>query len=112
MSGRVYRVTMFKIPEPEGQQELIEAYKVLAQDQKKNGNPYILSMTTGRVFDEHRSQGWTVVNESEFASVDDMRYYDDNCEAHAALKAKAKTFGIVGGPSGILTVYFEAGATL
>ncbi|KAI0595226.1 stress responsive A/B barrel domain-containing protein [Biscogniauxia sp. FL1348] len=112
MSGRIHRVTMFKVPEPEGQQRLIEAYKVLAQNQKRDGKPYILSTVTGRVIDEQRSHGWTVVNKSEFASIEDMRYYDEACEAHAALKAKAKTFGITGGPAGVLMACFHADATL
>jgi hypothetical protein len=53
-----------------------------------------------------------VVAKSEFASLEDMRYYDDADEAHASLKSKAKTYGIEGGPSGVLTVWFEAGASL
>lgn len=42
----------------------------------------------------------------------DMKYYDDECEAHAALKKYAKgTLTIEGGPTGVLTVFFEAKAT-
>jgi hypothetical protein len=53
-----------------------------------------------------------VVSKTEFASMDDMKYYDDKCEAHAALKAFAKeNLTIEGGPSGVLTVFFEATAT-
>ncbi|KAI1485480.1 hypothetical protein F5X96DRAFT_659837 [Biscogniauxia mediterranea] len=77
----------------------------------QDGRPYILSTVTGRVIDEQRSQGWTVVNKSEFISLEDMRYYDEACEAHAALKTKAKTFGITGGPAGVLTAYFHPDAT-
>lgn len=40
-----------------------------------------------------------------------VRYYDEGDAAHAALREKAKReCGIVGGPAGVLTVYFEAGA--
>ncbi|CAJ2503884.1 Uu.00g112780.m01.CDS01 [Anthostomella pinea] len=126
MAGRINRITMFKIPEPEGQQKMLDAYKTLSMDQKKDGAPYILSMTTSRVMDDSRSQGWTVVSQAEFASIDDMRCmhyreslnsnkiakmsvdYDEECEAHGALKAKAKTMGIAGGPQGVMTVYFPA----
>lgn len=31
----IHRVTMFKIPNPENQSKLIEAYKTLGRDQKK-----------------------------------------------------------------------------
>lgn len=60
-----------------------------------------------------RSQGWTVVAETRFASLVDMRYYDEVDAAHAALREKAKReCGIVGGPAGVLTVYFEAGVSV
>lgn len=35
MAGRINRITMFKLPDPEAQKKLIEAYKTLGQDQKK-----------------------------------------------------------------------------
>ncbi|ORY55293.1 stress responsive A/B barrel domain-containing protein [Pseudomassariella vexata] len=112
MAGRIHRITMFKLPDPEGQQKLIDAYKTLGQKQKKDGKPYILSMTTGPAMEDPRSQGWTVVSKTEFASLNDMKYYDDQCEAHAELKSLAKGLGIQGGPAGVMTVYFEAAATL
>ncbi|KAI0125263.1 hypothetical protein BJ170DRAFT_598084 [Xylariales sp. AK1849] len=112
MAGRIHRVTMFKIPEPESQGKLVEAYKTLSQKQKKDGKPYILAVTAGPVMDDPRTQGWTVVSKTEFASLDDMKYYDNECEAHASLKAYAKGLGIQGGPSGVMTVYFEAGTSL
>ncbi|KAI1263895.1 stress responsive A/B barrel domain-containing protein [Xylariaceae sp. FL1019] len=113
MAGKVHRITMFKLPDPEAQQKLIEAYHQLAKDQQKDdGKPYILSMTTGKVMDDPRSQGWTVVNKAEFANLADMRYYDENCKAHGELKAKAKTYGISGGAQGVIAVYFEAAGTL
>ena len=69
-------------------------------------------MSTGPALDDPRSQGWTVVSKTEFASLDDMRYYDEQCEAHAALKSAAKNYGIEGGPAGVVTVYYEATASL
>ncbi|KAK7757671.1 hypothetical protein SLS62_000048 [Diatrype stigma] len=109
---------MFKIPNPEDQQRLVEEYDVLAKNSRKDGKPYILSMHVGRQLTDGnnnenvdpRSQGWTVVAETRFASLADMRYYDEADAAHAALREKAKKgCGIVGGPAGVLTVYFEAG---
>ena len=35
MAARVHRVTSFKIPDPANQKRLLEAYKVLAAEQKK-----------------------------------------------------------------------------
>ncbi|KAK9779904.1 putative Stress responsive A/B barrel domain-containing protein [Seiridium cardinale] len=112
MAGRIHRVTMFKLPEPEHQKQLIEAYRTLSKNQQKDGKPYILSLDAGSAKDDPRSQGFTVVSKTNFASLDDMKYYDEKCEAHAALKAFAKqNLTIQGGPSGVLTVYFEAGAS-
>jgi hypothetical protein len=54
-----------------------------------------------------RSQGFTFVAKSEFASLDDLKYYDTGCEAHTTLKAGAKELGI----EGIMTVYFSAAVT-
>jgi len=34
--------------------------------------------------------------------LDDMRYYDDKCEAHQTFKAKAKNLGV----DGVMTVYY------
>ena len=40
---------------------------------------------------------------SVFSSKEDMDYYDNECEAHKALKAVAKELN-----EGIMTVYFES----
>ncbi|KAI0862953.1 stress responsive A/B barrel domain-containing protein [Xylaria cubensis] len=110
MSSRIHRVTMFKLPSPPDQMKLLEAYKVLEREHKKeDGKPYILSMKTGVTISDPRSRGWTVVNKAEFASLEDMQYYDKECKAHAALKEKVKTLGIQGGVLyGVMVVYFEA----
>ena len=39
---------------------------------------------------------------SEFSSLDDMKYYDDECEAHKTLKIGAKSLGV----EGVMTVYY------
>ncbi|KAK1953635.1 stress responsive A/B barrel domain-containing protein [Colletotrichum sublineola] len=104
MAGRIHRVTMFKIADEAQQKELIEQYKVLQSTQKKGGKPYILSLVVGHSADDPRAQGFNVVCKSEFASLEDMKYYDDECPAHAALKVYAKEKLSV---AGLLSVYFE-----
>jgi hypothetical protein len=37
-----------------------------------------------------RTQGYNVLAYTTFSSLDDVKYYDEKCEAHAALKAFAK----------------------
>jgi len=55
------------------------------------------------VHDDRRAQGYTVAAKTEFASLEDMRFYDEQCPAHAALKEKVKDLGLTEVP---LTVYF------
>lgn len=45
---------------------------------------------------------------SEFASQEDMAFYDDGCVAHDVLRAAAKDLGMEGPP---MTVYFEPSVT-
>lgn len=46
------------------------------------------------------------MGKTTFASLDDMKYYDDGCEAHLALK---KNIGPrAGGPANIMTVYLDS----
>ncbi|KAH8662211.1 hypothetical protein BX600DRAFT_465853 [Xylariales sp. PMI_506] len=79
---------------------------------EQDGKPYILSLTAGRVMDDPRTQGFTIVSKTEFASLEDMRYYDNDCEAHGALKAVGATLNLEGGrETGLMTVYFEASAS-
>ncbi|KAK1990136.1 stress responsive A/B barrel domain-containing protein [Colletotrichum falcatum] len=104
MAGRIHRVTMFKIVDEGQQKQLIEQYKVLQSAQKKDGKPYILSLVVGHAADDPRAQGFTVVSKSEFASLEDMKYYDEDCAAHAELKAYVKANLAV---TGFMSVYFE-----
>jgi len=48
------------------------------------------------------------VAKSEFASKEDMAYYDDECAAHKVLKVAAKDFGI----TGMMMVYYTAAVTV
>ncbi|KAL0937730.1 stress responsive A/B Barrel domain-containing protein [Colletotrichum truncatum] len=104
MADRVHRVTMFKIADEGQRQALIEQYKVLGSTHKKDGKPYILSMVVGPAIDDPRSQGFTVVAKTEFASLEDMRFYDDECAAHGVLKSFVKEKLTVGG---VMSVYFK-----
>ena len=64
-------------------------------------------MAAGPAEPDQRSQGFTFVAKSEFASMDDMRFYDAECPAHQALKKEAMTLGV----EGLLTVYFKPQVT-
>ncbi|KAF4595262.1 stress responsive A/B barrel domain-containing protein [Ophiocordyceps camponoti-floridani] len=103
MAARIHRVTLFKLPKPADQQKLIDRYKTLLATNTRNGKPYILSLVAGVTEDDSRRDGFTVVSKTEFAAMDDMRYYDDECEAHAQLKAFAKNELTV---EGVLTAFF------
>ncbi|KAM7209659.1 hypothetical protein V8F20_000062 [Naviculisporaceae sp. PSN 640] len=100
----IHRTTMFKVPDPENQKKLVEAYRVLESEQQKNGKAYILRLSAGIAQEDPRSKGYTVVAETEFSSLEDMKYYDTECAAHGALKKKASTLGITEPP---LIIYFE-----
>lgn len=82
---------------------MAENYRVLSANATKDGKPYILSLHAGPIFEDPRSQGYTFAAKSEFASVEDMKYYDDECEAHKTLKANGKTLGI----EGMMMVYYD-----
>ncbi|PGH27935.1 hypothetical protein AJ80_00189 [Polytolypa hystricis UAMH7299] len=99
----ITRVTMFKIPDPEHQKQVLEKYKSLAKEAMKDGKLYILSLTAGRPHDDPRRKGYTVTAISRFASMEDMQYYDSQCAAHASLKQFV-------GPlkEDVMTVFFEA----
>ncbi|KAM3440698.1 hypothetical protein NHJ13734_003155 [Beauveria thailandica] len=102
MADRVHRVTMFKIPNKENQAKLIAAYAKVDQTNQKDGKPYIKSLIVGAAEEDPRSQGYTVVCKTEFASMDDMKFYDDGCPAHSEFKATARGLGV----EGIMTTYF------
>lgn len=68
----------------------------------QDGKPYILSAAVGTSIDDPRNKGFNISVKTTFASVEDMKYYDTECEAHKALKA-------VAGPvmEDVLTTYYE-----
>ncbi|EGS22929.1 uncharacterized protein CTHT_0014070 [Thermochaetoides thermophila DSM 1495] len=71
----IHRVTLFKVPDPANQKKLVK--------------PYILHCHAGQAKEDPRSKGYTVVAYTVFASLDDMKYYDTDCAAHAKLKKVA-----------------------
>ncbi|KAF5009554.1 hypothetical protein FDECE_4247 [Fusarium decemcellulare] len=112
MADRVHRITMFKLPSKDDQAKLLGQYKKLSASQQKvtpqtsaplDGKPYILSMVVGAADEDARSQGYTFVSKTEFANMDDMKYYDDGCQAHSELKGFVKTLGV----EGVMTVFFK-----
>ncbi|KAM0256731.1 hypothetical protein ACHAQJ_004799 [Trichoderma viride] len=103
MSERIQRVTMFKIPNKEDQQKLLELYRVVRDTNSKDGKPYILSMAAGACEPDQRSQGYDFAARFEFASLEDLRFYDNECPPHQALKAAAASLDV----KGIMTIYFK-----
>ena len=101
-SKPIHRVTLFKIPSEEDRTRLIDIYRDLPARALKDGKPYILSATVGPTFDDARNQGFTLAAYTTFATVEDMKFYDDECTGHAALKAVAKTVH-----KGAMMVYFQ-----
>lgn len=121
-SKKIYRLTLFKIPEKADQHKLIEMYREMPHKATKvctgvsaldflkqfsyneqGGQPYIIHVNVGEAIEDQRNQGYTLVATSVFASREDMEYYDNNCEAHAALKAVAKR-----SHNGAMMVFFES----
>ncbi|KAK3392960.1 hypothetical protein B0H63DRAFT_5414 [Podospora didyma] len=101
---RIHRTTMFKVPDAENQRKLMEAYQTLSKTQVKGDQPYILYVCAGLAADEPLSKGYTVVAHTMFKNVEDMRYFDNECAAHAAVKKTAASLGMTEPP---LAVYFE-----
>ncbi|KAI2900917.1 hypothetical protein CBS63078_6893 [Aspergillus niger] len=99
----IERITLFKIPNDADRDRVLEQYKVLAKTAVKDGKPYILSSAAGASIPDERNQGWNLSVKTTFASLEDMVYYDEQCEAHKALKA-------VVGPvrTDKLTTFFES----
>jgi len=97
-------MTLFKLPKSEDQDACLAAYSKMFEEALKDGKPYILTCDARKLHEDPRSNGYTVLGMTTFASLEDMKYYDDSCEAHTALK---KNIGPrAGGPTNIMTVYY------
>lgn len=57
----------------------------------------------GKSFPDVRNKGFNLSVKTTFASLDDMKYYDQECEAHKAFKAVA-----VPVKEDALVTYFES----
>ncbi|CAI7665880.1 unnamed protein product [Penicillium discolor] len=98
----IERITLFKIPNEADRARVLEQYKVLAKTATKDGKPYIIAAAVGASIPDPRNKGYNLSVKTTFASMDDMKYYDTECEAHKALKACA-------GPvkEDVLTTFYE-----
>ncbi|RMY81183.1 hypothetical protein D0864_08382 [Hortaea werneckii] len=73
----IQRSTCFKLKSPEDAQNMIDAYQTLEHTQQRRLN--IL-----RRMANHISAS------TKFANMEDVKYYDEQCEAHQKLKSFAK----------------------
>lgn len=64
-------------------------------------------MVAGPAEEGPRTKGYTFVNKTEFASMDDMRYYESECPAHGEVKKVLGEITI----DGMMTVFFKPQAT-
>ncbi|KAH7316494.1 hypothetical protein B0I35DRAFT_433225 [Stachybotrys elegans] len=60
-------------------------------------------MVVGPAEPDQRSQGYTLISKTEFASMEDMKFYDEECKAHAEIKKVVRSLAV----DGIMTVYFK-----
>ncbi|CBY00157.1 hypothetical protein IAQ61_011097 [Plenodomus lingam] len=97
----IRRVALFKVRKEEDRQKLLDMYNAMSTKAVKNGRPYIRSIEAGPTQQDARAQGYTVAATSIFESEEDQKYYDEECPAHAEMKAAAKGF-----VEGMLMVYF------
>jgi hypothetical protein len=103
----VQRITMFKVAASSDIPLFLEQYQTLAQEQKrvsgagreiinhvgwqmKAGWQTLHPVNAHQPVNDPRTQGYNVLAHTVFASLEDVKYYDEKCEAHAALKAFAK----------------------
>ena len=84
----IQRITLFRIVDDANIEPMLNAYRELEATAVKDGKPYILELKARRVHPEvqDRSKGYTFVAMSRFKGIEDMRYYDEECEAHKKLK--------------------------
>ncbi|OJJ44047.1 hypothetical protein ASPZODRAFT_72367 [Penicilliopsis zonata CBS 506.65] len=99
----IERITLFKISDDAAIDRVLEQYKVLAKTAEKDGKPYILNVAAGRSFPDPRNKGYNLSVKTRFASMEDMKYYDVECEAHKALKAV-----LLPVKEDVLTTYYES----
>ncbi|CAI7570504.1 unnamed protein product [Penicillium glandicola] len=99
----IHRTTFFNIPNPGDIDVLLAEYRLLAQEAKRNSEPYIVSVQAGRTLPDPRAQGYTLAVKTTFRNLDDMNFYDSDCEAHKRLKSVAAPLR----QGNVFTAYFE-----
>jgi len=62
----------------------------------QTGKRYLLTVDPRATIKDSRNQGYNFVATTEYASMDDLNYYDTDCEAHKKLKSTVKS--LVEGP--------------
>ncbi|RAL65999.1 hypothetical protein DID88_005660 [Monilinia fructigena] len=101
----IIRITMFRVPSQASREAMLKGYETLSRTAVRNALPYILSLHAGESQpNDPRTQGYSVVAKTEFKNLEDMRYYENKCEAHQKFKAEVKTLGI----QGMCSVFYEA----
>ncbi|KAK3110336.1 hypothetical protein LTR53_015465 [Teratosphaeriaceae sp. CCFEE 6253] len=116
----IQRMTCFKVKNDSDIAGLIDQYQNVSDTNQKvwppphpptlmtiasssapqDGKPYILETSSRKAIDDPRNPGYNLVGITKFASMDDVKYYDEACEAHQKLKAFA--MGKVDGPPLVL----------
>ncbi|TEY43195.1 hypothetical protein BOTCAL_0375g00110 [Botryotinia calthae] len=103
MAG-VIRITMFKVPSQASRDTILKNYETLSKKAVKNSVPYIVSLQAGESqANDPRTQGYSLVAKTEFKNMEDLKYYDESCEAHKWFKGEIKTLGI----EGMCCVFYE-----
>ncbi|KIM92598.1 hypothetical protein OIDMADRAFT_62404 [Oidiodendron maius Zn] len=82
----ISRVSIFRIPRVEDQEVVLEEFKKLKQCALKDGKPYILSVKAGRSLEDARNQDYSVVLQTTFDSLEDMQFFDNECQFHVRVK--------------------------
>ncbi|KAF2674358.1 hypothetical protein BT63DRAFT_408555 [Microthyrium microscopicum] len=103
---QIVRQTFFRLP-AEHHKAAEAAYEKMRGANKKDGRDYIVDLQVYKLHNDPRSGGFTFMARSVFSSLDDMRYYDDQDEAHTELKKTLKP-NVLGGQDGVMTVYMDA----
>ncbi|EAT86493.1 hypothetical protein SNOG_06662 [Parastagonospora nodorum SN15] len=88
----------------QGKQLVAKRHEAASPQLQRDGNPYVQMAAANPSHDDPRSQGYTLVARTVFECKEDMDFYDNECEAHKAIKAVLKP--VVAAPP--LVVYMDA----
>jgi len=113
------RQACFKVKREDDVQKMMDAYSSLSKTNERvskrheartcsyrtpdrsfyweqNGKPYLLAVEPHATIADSRNQGYNFVATTQYASMDDIEYYDTDCEAHKQLKSTVRD--LVEGP--------------